>query len=48
MWSWAIFVPHPPIIIPEVGRGGREGRCKDIGRNRGSAASWKTKGLNRW
>src|SRR6056297_1439425 len=21
MWNWGCLVPHPPIIIPEVGRG---------------------------
>lgn len=24
-WKWAAFMPHPPIIVPEVGRGYEEG-----------------------
>ncbi|HOM31203.1 MAG TPA: AmmeMemoRadiSam system protein A [Acetomicrobium flavidum] len=30
MWRWAIFVPHPPIIIPEVGRGEEAAAAKTI------------------
>ncbi len=30
MWSWAVFVPHPPIIIPEVGRGEEKAAAKTL------------------
>jgi len=30
LWRWAIFVPHPPIIIPEVGRGEEAAAGKTI------------------
>ena len=28
MWIWACVAPHPPIVVPEVGRG-EEGGAKD-------------------
>ena len=28
MWTWECFTPHPPIIVPEVGRG-RESEAKE-------------------
>jgi len=30
VWKWAVFVPHPPIIIPEVGRGEEAGAAKTV------------------
>lgn len=30
MWKWACLVPHPPIIIPEVGRGNEKEAVRTI------------------
>lgn len=28
MWSWECFTPHPPVLVPEVGRGRENGAGK--------------------
>jgi len=38
MWSWECFTPHPPVLVPQVGRGREEearqsaGAMKKLGR----------------